>query len=88
MKGFPTCPAQKLATLVLNLILLYFSTKSTEVDALNSTHFSPAEVAAADRSEIVPIYFMKQGTNIEQTQVGPIVLAKGGEVFALNVIPI
>ena len=42
---------------------------------------------AADRPEIVITYFTKQGTNLEFLEVGPIVLAEGGEVFALNPIP-
>ena len=58
------------------------------MDLLDPTHFGPAEVAAADRPEIVMIYFMKQGTNGEGAEIGPIVLAEGGEVFALNLIPI
>ena len=87
MEGIPAGPAQILASLVSNLILIYFSTKSTEVDLLDPTHFSSAEVAAADRPKIVLIYFMKQGTNAEFPEVGPIVLAEGGEIFALNLIP-
>ena len=46
----------------------------------------PTEVAAANRPEIVINYFMKQGTNVEFPEVGPIVLAEGGKVFALNLI--
>ena len=43
---------------------------------------------AADRPDIVLIYFMKQDTNAEGVEVGPIVLAEGGEVFTLNPIRI
>ena len=43
---------------------------------------------AADRSEIVMFYFRMQGTNPEGAKVGPIVLAEGREIFALNPIPI
>ena len=58
------------------------------MDLLDPTYFGPAEVAAADRPEIVLIYFMKQGTNEELAEIGPVVLAEGGEVFALNPIPL
>ena len=87
MEGIPAGSAQNLAALVLNLIAPYFSTKSTEVDVLDPTHFGPAEVTAADQAKIVTIYFVRQGTNREGAEVGPIVLAEGGEVFALNPIP-
>ena len=70
----------------MSIILLYFSTKSTKVDVLYSIHLGPTDVAAADRPEIVITYFMKQGTNAEVTEAGPIELAEGGEVFALNPI--
>ena len=58
------------------------------MDDQDSTHLGPAEVAAADRPEIVICYFMKQGTNVEFPDVGPIELAEGGEIFALDPIPI
>ena len=72
----------------MNVIVPYILTKSTEVDALDSTHFSPTEVAAADRPEIVIPYFKKQGTKSEVAEIEPIVLAEGGKVFALNPIPL
>ena len=74
-EGFPAGPVYNLAALILNHILPYFSTKSTEVDVREPSHFSPTDEAAADRPEIVTIYFMKQGTNVKAAEVGPIVLA-------------
>ena len=71
----------------MNVISPYFSTKSTETDDLDPTNLGPTEVAAANRPDIVIFYFMKQGTKVEVGEIGPIVLAEGGEVFALNLIP-